>query len=534
VAVFAVIVVVRLLGGGGPDMFIGGRLNLPLGYINGQGCVFAMGCWLTIALAERRHALIAGLGAGATVVLASLALMSQSRGAAIATAAAVVVTVAALPGRRRRLLALAAIVAGLAAAAAPVIHVYTRTGAGGTPTRHALHAAVVAILVAGLGTAVVWGLLVALADRFTEAAPGRARLGHRLATAAAVAVVALPLLAAAVKAGSIERTVRQQWHAFVHLSDAAAGSSAAGTQTRLLSGAGNRYDYWRIAWHTFTGHPAGGAGAGGYTVSYYRQRHTTEAIENPHSIELELLSELGIVGFALLAALVAAVAVAVSRWGRTARTSPTARALAVGATGAAVTWFVDTSGDWMHLLPGVTAIALLPVAVLLRPSVAETPAGARAVAGPPRRISVPRVAAAAAVGFVLALAGASLMRTGLSQMYLDSAKADLAHDPRGALTNANRALRLDGANLDSYYVKAAALARFDEGAAARAVLLQAAHEQPTSFVTWTLLGDLEVRLGDLGRARRYYRAAQRLDPHDPALASLVAEPASALRTGGSR
>ncbi len=43
-------------------------------------------------------------------------------------------------------------------------------------------------------------------------------------------------------------------------------------------------------------HPVAGVGAGGYTVAYYKQRRTTEAIENPHSIELELLAELGLVG----------------------------------------------------------------------------------------------------------------------------------------------------------------------------------------------------------------------------------------------
>ena len=150
----------------------------------------------------------------------------------------------------------------------------------------------------------------------------------RLATVAAICVVILPTGAAVIKLGSIERTARDQWHAFVPLSDGGS-SSAAAAQTRLLSGAGNRYDYWRIAWHVFTAHPVAGVGAGGYTVAYSKERRTTEAIENPHSIELELLAELGLVGGALLLTLIFAVAFAARRWHAAAKRSPNARTLLV-------------------------------------------------------------------------------------------------------------------------------------------------------------------------------------------------------------
>ena len=418
IALVAAIVIIRLLGGGGPGLFIGGRLDLPLGYINGEGCVFAMGCWLTFALAERRTPLAAGCGAAATVVLASLTLLSQSRGAALAVCAAALVSVLAIPGRRRRLLALAAIAVGTGFAAPSVLKVYSTAGASGSPASSTLHAAVLSILLAGVGTGVVWAGLVA-AERLIGSRSATARVMlSRLATVAAICVVILPTGAAVIKLGSIERTARDQWHAFVHLSDGGS-SSAAAAQTRLLSGAGNRYDYWRIAWHVFTAHPVAGVGAGGYTVAYYKERRTTEAIENPHSIELELLAELGLVGGALLLTLIFAVAFAARRWHAAAKRSPNARTLLVCAVGVSVTWLVDTSGDWMHLLPGVTAIALMAVAVLCyREPVAraETDAGITREASQRRGLpAVSNVAAAACVGFVLALAGASLMRSGLSQ-----------------------------------------------------------------------------------------------------------------------
>jgi tetratricopeptide (TPR) repeat protein len=281
----------------------------------------------------------------------------------------------------------------------------------------------------------------------------------------------------------------------------------------------------------FTSHPVVGVGAGGYTVAYYKQRRTTEAIENPHSIELELLAELGLVGGGLLVALIAAVVLGARRWRAAARESPSGRTLLVCTAGISVTWLVDTSADWMHLLPGVTAIALMAVAVLcyqepLELCTAGTVAQAASVTR--RRSGVLRAAGAAATGFLLALTGASLMRSGLAQIYLDAAQSELSANPAAALRNANRALRLDGANLSSFYIKAAALARFDQAAASRAVLLQASAEQPSNYVTWVLLGDLEVRAGKPTLARSYYRTARSLDPNDPTLAALVADPASAL------
>ena len=177
--------------------------------------------------------------------------------------------VLAIPGRRRRLLALAAIAVGTGFAAPSVLKVYSTAGASGSPASSTLHAAVLSILLAGVGTGVVWAGLVA-AERLIGSRGATARvILSRLATAAAICVVILPAGVAVIKLGSIERTARDQWHAFVHLSDAGS-SSAAAAQTRLLSGAGNRYDYWRIAWHVFTAHPVAGVGAGGYTVAYYK------------------------------------------------------------------------------------------------------------------------------------------------------------------------------------------------------------------------------------------------------------------------
>ena len=280
IAIVAFSVVVRLLGSDPATMFISGRLNSPLGYINGEGCVFAIGCWFGVALAERREPLLAGAGAGMTVVFAGLTLLSQSRGAAIATAAAVLVSLVVVPGARRRLLALAVVAVGVAVSASSLANIYSTTLVGG-PFASVVHSAVGTLILAAAGVTIAWGVLVAIAARLDHRGPSTARALQRAATVAAILVVVLPLGVALTRASRIEHTLRTQWHAFVHVADTPTTSTPAATSTRLFSGGGNRYDYWRVAWDVFTAHPVADIGAGGYTEPYFRQRHTTEAIQNP-------------------------------------------------------------------------------------------------------------------------------------------------------------------------------------------------------------------------------------------------------------
>ncbi|MHB8658449.1 MAG: O-antigen ligase family protein [Solirubrobacteraceae bacterium] len=533
IMILAVSIIVRLLGSDPGAMFIGGRLNSPLGYVNGEACVFAMGLWLGVALAERREPWLAGPGVAMSVIMACLAVLSQSRGALIATAAAVLVALIAVPGVRRRILGLVAIAAGTAIATPAVVHVYTRTHGGGVVVSTA-HTAAAMMLIAAVLVGAVWAVLATLVGVGERRGPIIGSVLYRWATVAAVTAVLVLVAGALVKSGSIAHTAKTQWHAFVHLSDASAGGPGAASQSRLLSGAGNRYDYWRIAWHVFTGHPVGGVGAGNYSHYYYLNRQTTEAIENPHSLELETLAEQGLLGALLLAAAIGGVVLGGRRLRRVALRSPAARTVMVAATGMSVVWLVNTSGDWMHLIPGVTAIGLAAGAVLCHQaeevSLVSNPSGgieARAAVGAPNRLLT--LAGAAALAMVLAIAGASLLRTGLARRYLGSAKSELSREPGAAISDANRSLRLDSANLDAYYVKAAGLARFDRAASAKATLLQAARQDPGAYVTWVLLGDLEVRLGLMSAAKTYYGRAHALDPHDPSVAVLARDPATALR-----
>ena len=500
-------------------LFLVGRLHEPLGYINGQASFFVLAFWPCVALAERRGErfapALAGMGLAGATLFAGLAVLGQSRGAILAGALSLVVVLALLPGRLRRIVALLVCGACLFPALSGLLAIY---GGGVTPNH--FRGAALGLLLAAAAAGAVWALLVALEQR------GRAS-GLRPQRAVALGVAALAVLTVAAgvaSAGPIADYADRQYHAFVTLG----GSQGEPTSSRLASGAGNRYDYWRVAVDAWREHPVKGIGAGGYDKPYFAQRTTVEDIRQPHSLPLQALAELGIAGAVLLVAALFLIAVGVWRRIRAGLREP----VVVAAIGVVTAWFVHTSVDWMHLLPGLTGVALLGAAVLLRPADREaSDAGsACAVAAPrPRR---KHLAPAIFVGVAISVAAVSLSRQGLTERYVERAQSALATNPERALTEANRALRLDRESLAAYYAKAAALARFGEGGAARAVLLDATRREPRNFVTWALLGDLSVRQGDLRAARAHYRQAVRLNPRDRDLAKLAADPrAGAARLG---
>jgi len=531
VSAVALSVLARLLGSDPGALFLGARLNSPLGYINGEGCLFVIGFWLCFAAAEARRALVAGPAAGMATLMACLAILSQSRGTALAMLGSLILVVALAPGRTRRIYGLLVVAAGVAAAAPDLLHVYDHTVAGSVPAGVG-HAAGRSALLASLAVGAAWTLLTWAWGLLPSRSVFRVR---RVAAWLLVIPVVLALAVAAGSAHRIEHDVRDQWHAFTHLASPSTGgssSSASAGQSRLLSGGGNRYDYWRIAWRVWREHPVLGVGAGNYPRSYYQQRATTEDVQQPHSIELQSLSELGLIGVLLLAGFLAGTAWGAVRMRPAARRSPLSRALMVGALGAFVAWLVQTSVDWMQLLPGLTAVAIAAVAVMVRPRSLPRPAGATSRQSSVGKALTSRPAlalGASAVVVTLVVAGASLSRQGLADLYRKRAQNELTTRPASALTDANRSLGIDADAVETYYVKAAALARFDQAAGAETALRQALAHEPDNFVTWTLLGDIAVRERRLRVARSDYTRAHLLNPRDTTLAELSRDPGSALR-----
>jgi len=129
----------------------------------------------------------------------------------------------------------------------------------------------------------------------------------------------------------------------------------------------------------------------------------------------------------------------------------------------------------------------------------------------------------------LVVTGAGLTRQGAGELYSARASKELIADPAAAAADANRSLEINSDDVQTYYVKAAALARLGSAHGTEAVLRQALAREPRNFVTWSLLGDIAVRRHKLALARRDYVAAHRLNPRNATLLGLARDPALALR-----
>ena len=260
-----------------------------------------------------------------------------------------------------------------------------------------------------------------------------------------------------------------------------------------------------------------GVGAGNYQPGYYLNRRTTEDIQQPHSLELQTLAELGIVGAALLAVFLGAVAIGFIRTSRTAAGDPSARHVAVAAGGVFAAWLVQTSVDWLHLLPGVTAIAIAGAAALL-----ARPGGA--AAAPTGRGRVITIALAIAIACAGALTLAPRVLSLQSRASAQEALAD--GRPRVAIADASRALDYDSDSVAALELRAAGYARLNGFAPARADIRRAIALEPRNWVTWALLGDLLTRRGDRAGARSAYRRAIALNPRNAGLRSALANVAA--------
>jgi O-antigen ligase len=503
---------VDMLVGDPRSLFLAGRLNEPLGYVNGQAGYLLLALWPLIALAERaRRRILGSASIAAATLLVGLVFMSQTRGAVPALVLTAIVLIAVIPGRPKRAWALTTIVAGVAIAAPALIDVYQAGGPGVTPPDAAtIHRGIEWLLVAAVAAGAAWGIGNWAAGRLGE------RLGDPRATVASVAVLAALLVPAAaavvIATGDPVEKVRRQVHAFLHL-------ERRSEPTRLVSGSGNRYDYWRIAAIEFGEHPVRGVGAGNYDQTYYVERRTTQDVRQPHSIELQTLAETGVVGALALLLFLGGVLAGFARRASLARRDPAQATLAVAGGGMFLTWLVHTSVDWLHLMPGVTGMALAAGAVLVAP----WPRTATRERSTVRWVTI-------GVAVIVVLFGAiEIGRSALAHSYRSSARDALNSNPLRALKKANDSLALNEEAVPTYYVKASAYARLGRYRESKRTLLQAAAREPNDFVTWALLGDLAGRAGRLELAARYYARASWLNPQDPTLRRFADHPEEALR-----
>jgi O-Antigen ligase len=515
--VVGVWVVIRMQAGDAASIFLEGRLNAPLEYVNGQAALFLLGFWPLVAVAEHgRRALVSGAAAAGAAGLAGLMVLSQSRGVVLGLVASVVLVLALVPGRLRRVALLGLLVVVVVGLGGPLRHVYDSSGGGDhAPATSAIHDAGLWVLVLAAVTGVVWGGARATLDALAPAGSAARATARSVALGALLVFAVGALGVGIVKAGTISTKLSDQYDAFVHL-------KGNGRSQRLLSGGGDRYDYWRIALREAGDHPLAGVGAGNYAIDYFRERHNDLPVTQPHSLPFQVLAELGVVGALLFLGFVGALFVGLWRFGRRVASRMAPADLCIAAGGIVVGFLAQSCVDWVWLIPTLMGVFLFGAVALVGCWVDP---GRRPFSGWMRWALVGAVVLGA--GFAAFTAG----RVSVAESDRRDAAALLNRDPRAALTKAHDALDLNGDSITARFTEAAALARLNQYDAARSVLLGATRLQPHNYAPWALLGDLALARGDLSLARDAYRRALALNPRDASLQQLARNPRASVSGG---
>jgi O-antigen ligase len=284
---------------------------------------------------ESRREAVRTFAAATTAPLGMGLYLSFSRGSLFACAAGLVALVVLVP-RRQQLAAVATSVLAVALAAVAVSGLHGVTSLAGSAARRERQGAIaLALLVlvaggAGLAQSLLARRVRALGVRLPRPAP-------LLATAAICCGLAL-----AIVLGAKER----------------AGTPLSSGSTRLVTLHSNRYAYWRVAVRAFRAHPIRGVGAGGWAVYWLRYRPFNDFAQDAHSLPLQTLAELGIVGLALLAVFLAGIGLA-AREAYAAAPAATA-----GPAAGLVVWVAHAPLDWDWQMPAVTLVAIVLAGML--------------------------------------------------------------------------------------------------------------------------------------------------------------------------
>lgn len=382
------------------------RLSHPLTYWNALGIMAAVGAVLAFATSadRREHAIGRVLAAAALPVFGVALLFTFSRGAMAAGVAGLVLAV--VLGRSLSLLS--AVIAAVPAAFAVKVAYGADLLASDRPTAPAAveqgHEVAVAVALA-VAVAAALRVLMLLFDRRIERLELPAPLRHP-ALAAAAAVLVLGVAGAGAVALGAPDAVQRQYERFV---EGDAVQDAGDRRTRLTNPGNNgRLDQWRVALRESRSERTLGTGAGTYALLWERGRAQSYQVEDAHSLYVEVLAELGIVGLGLL---LAAILLMLGAFVWRARGPDRGVYAALG--GAGLAWCLHAGIDWDWEMPA-TGIWLFAAGGLVL-SRASVPAGSR-----PHMPRLARVVAALAVLLVAVMP---------SRMYLSER----------ALTDATRA-----------------------------------------------------------------------------------------------
>jgi hypothetical protein len=469
------------------------RLSFPLGYWNGLGIAAALAYPLLLAIMTSRRSRVASFAAALPLpILAAVMYLTSSRGAFLAAGVAVLVFVVLTPRRWGALAAL--VVAGAAGAVAIAGLVHKNALVNGQVDTaigvHQGHRAALLIGVACVVTALVWLGLAELGRRIRT--PPRV-VG--VAIAVGVAIIAVVAIVAAHPVAKFDQFKNNA---------TPAGSHATQTTDHLLGSSGSgRWQFWGAAVSEFRAHPLNGGGAGSWEAWWLQHGSLPVPSEFAHSVYLEALAELGIVGLLLLGGAVLVAAVGAVRSALLLQSGEVAAAAACG-----IAFFTAAAYDWVWQLAGiaVAGVGMLGFALGALPGQRASRLGRVGVLRPVLAL----VAVAAIVPQYVVLAAGSHLR--------NSQNAFNAGDGSRARSEALAAKAIEPwaaspylqlgfvAEAEHHYTEAANWGH------------EAIQRSRRDWTLWAAAANFDIRRGKIRLARRELAEARRLNPNSTVLA----------------
>jgi hypothetical protein len=321
------------------------RLSFPLTYWNALGLLSALGSIGLVHLTsgDEGGRLTRIAGAALPLMMATL-LLTFSRSSLALTVIGIVFYLL-LVRPKRSLAAGLALIVPIAVALVAVLKANTvssaryTTDAGVTQGHHLALIVVACVVVAAL---LRWAAL-RLDDRLDRWQPPRFAPVNVAAVAAGALVV---LVLVGVAAGG-PGWVKRHWDNFVqedhvgHVENPSERLSAVGNNGRIPQ--------WRVAVDAFDEKPLLGKGAGTYALQWDQHRPLLYTVVNAHSLYVEVMAELGIVGLLLLLGALLTILAGTVRRLRAGEGQSYGLFLVL-----AVIWMLHAGVDWDWQMPAVT------------------------------------------------------------------------------------------------------------------------------------------------------------------------------------
>jgi tetratricopeptide (TPR) repeat protein len=453
------------------------RLSWPVNYWNGLGILLALAVPLLLGAAamDTRAAWKRGVAAAPLPAIAAAVYLTASRGG-VATAALGVATFVALTAQRAAAVRAVLVSAAGAGCAVAVL-------ASSDPRKPAA-AAVIALC------CLATGVVHSASSRFLVRARLPRMLGRAVAAACAVALVG----------GLATADLGARLDAAKQAPDLSAPQ--ADVNSHLASGsASGRWQFWTAAADEFGAHPLLGGGAGSYEAWWAEHASFRYFVRDAHSLYLETLGELGVVGLGLILGSFAAALAAALGARRTMRNPATAAVI-----GAFAAFALGAGVDWIWELTAVSMIGAVLLGLL------AGPLGMRGEDATSPNLGWLRAAALSASVLIICLEALPLV----THFAISSSQAAALHgNAAAALQAADVARRLEPFAASPNVQRALVLEQIGEIESARTAIGDALSKDRRDWRVWLIAARLETKDGAVERARTSLARAAALNPRSP-------------------